>query len=137
MVRAQVKITADTNVLIRAAVRDDPRQARAATRLLKEAELIAVPLPCLCEFVWVLRRLYRFEREEIAAAIRALLATAHVAVNRPAAEAGLAMLEAGGDFADGAIAFEGDWLGGNIFASFDEESVTLLAEQGRRTRLLR
>lgn len=29
----------------------------------------------------------------------------------PAAEAGLALLEAGGDFADGVIAYEGSWLG--------------------------
>ena len=136
MVRQKVKITVDTNILIRAVVRDDEKQARIASRLLKSAELIAVPLPCLCEFAWVLRRFYRFERQEIAAAIRALLDTASVAVNRPAAEAGLAVLEAGGDFADGVIAFEGDWLGGGVFVSFDEKAVSLLARQGRPTRLL-
>ena len=131
-----MKITVDTNVLIRAVVRDDQKQARPASRLLKSAELIAVPLPCLCEFAWVLRRLYRYERQEIAAAIRALLETASVAVDRPAAESGLAVLEAGGDFADGVIAFEGDWLGGNVFVSFDEKAVSLLKRQGRPTRLL-
>ena len=46
-----MKITPDTNILIRAVVRDDVKQAQAATKLLKEAELIAVSLPCLCEFV--------------------------------------------------------------------------------------
>jgi hypothetical protein len=45
-----VKITADTNVLIRAVVRDDAEQAAVAARLLREAEVVAVPLPCLCEF---------------------------------------------------------------------------------------
>ncbi len=132
----EVKITADTNVLIRAVVRDDERQARAASRLLKNAELIAVSLPCLCEFAWVLHRLYHYDREEIAVAIRALLDTARVAVNHPAAESGLAVLEAGGDFADGVIAFDGDWLGSSVFASFDEKAVSLLARQGRQTRLL-
>jgi predicted nucleic acid-binding protein len=55
-----VKITADTNVLVRAVVRDDPKQARAAERILKSAAIVAVALPCLCEFVWVLRKVYRF-----------------------------------------------------------------------------
>ena len=45
-----MRITADTNVLVRAAVRDDPRQARIAANTLARAELIAVPLPVLCEF---------------------------------------------------------------------------------------
>lgn len=63
-------------------------------------------MPCLCEFVWVLRRVYGFQPANAATAIRALLATANVEVNRPAVEAGLAVLEAGGDFADGVIAHE-------------------------------
>lgn len=132
----EVKITVDTNVILRAVVRDDERQARAASRLLKSADVIAVSLPCLCEFAWLLRSLYRYDRQEIASAIRTLLETAKVAADRPAAEAGLAVLEAGGDFADGVIAFEGDWLGGGVFVSFDEKAVSLLARQGRRTRLL-
>ena len=42
-----MRITADTNVLLRAVVADDKKQAEAAARILKEAELIAVTLPCL------------------------------------------------------------------------------------------
>jgi hypothetical protein len=34
----------------------------------------------------------------------------NVIVNRPAVEAGLALLEAGGDFADGVIVYEGSRL---------------------------
>lgn len=41
-------------------------------------------------------------------------------MNRSAVEAGLAVLEAGGDFADGIIAYEGNWLGGETFVSFDK-----------------
>lgn len=130
-----MKVTVDTNVLIRAVVRDDVRQADAAARLLAEAELIAVPLPCLCEFVWVLRRVYGFSGGDIAEAIKALLDTANVAVDRPAAEAGLAVLKAGGDFADGLIAYEGAWLGAETFASFDRKAVALLARQGLQTVL--
>ncbi|WP_433975668.1 type II toxin-antitoxin system VapC family toxin [Tunturiibacter lichenicola] len=131
-----MKITVDTNVLIRAAVRDDEKQAMAADKILKSAEIIAVTLPCLCEFVWVLRRLYKFDRSDIAGAIRALADTANVTLNRPAVEAGLAVLNAGGDFADGLIAYEGSWLGAETFVSFDKKAATLLAKQRYATRVL-
>jgi predicted nucleic-acid-binding protein len=57
-------------------------------------------------------------------------------VNRPAAEAGLALLEAGGDFADGAIAYEGRWLGADTFVSFDKKAVKLIEIHGGPARLL-
>jgi predicted nucleic-acid-binding protein len=37
---------------------------------------------------------------------------------------------AGGDFADGVIAFEGQWLGANTFLSFDKKAVKLAKAQG-------
>ncbi|MGC2163781.1 MAG: type II toxin-antitoxin system VapC family toxin [Silvibacterium sp.] len=131
-----MKITADTNVLVRAVVRDDVKQARAAEKMLKGASVIAIALPCLCEFVWVLRRVYRFSPSDVSVAIRALSMTANVEMNRPAVEAGLAVLEAGGDFADGAIAYEGAWLGGETFVSFDKAAITLLSAQGHKTHFL-
>ena len=131
-----MKITPDTNVLIRAVVRDDIKQARVASKLLKEAELIAISLASLCEFVWVLRRVYNFGLSDISSAIEVLLNAGNVTVNRPAVDAGLAMLNAGGDFADGLIAYEGSWLGGEIFASFDKKAVSLLERQGHHARLL-
>lgn len=131
-----MKITADTNLLVRAAVQDDPQQARQAAKLLQQAELVAVPVPVLCEFVWVLRRGYKCSAVEVSDAIRLLLKSTNVVVNRPAIEAGLAVLEAGGDFADGVIAYEGDWLGAEEFVSFDSKAVSVLRSQGFRTRLL-
>jgi predicted nucleic-acid-binding protein len=131
-----MKITADTNVLVRAVVGDDRRQAQAAAKLLKNADLIAVPLPCLCEFVWVLRQVYNFGQHDISTALKALLDAGNVIVNRPAVDAGLAILKEGGDFADGAIAYEGNWLGGEIFVSFDKRAVSLIAKQGQKTHLL-
>src|SRR5436309_13012752 len=119
MGESKMKITADTNVLIRAAVQDDPHQARQAAKALREAELVAVPLPVLCEFVWVLRRGYKRPVADIVDAIQRLMRSANVVMNRPAVEAGLDMLTAGGDFADGAIAYEGNWLGAEDFVSFD------------------
>jgi predicted nucleic-acid-binding protein len=57
-------------------------------------------------------------------------------VNRPAVDAGLAILNAGGDLADGLIAYEGKWLGGETFYSFDKKAVSLLAKQGHQAELL-
>jgi predicted nucleic-acid-binding protein len=131
-----MKVAIDTNVLVRAVVRDDPVQAIAAAKILTNAKLIAIALPCLCEFVWVLRRVYDIQPSDAAIAIRALLAAANVEVNRPAVEAGLSVLEAGGDFADGIIAYEGSWLGGETFVSFDKKAVALLNAQGHPARLL-
>lgn len=131
-----MKIAVDTNVLVRAVLKDDAKQARSAIKLLEEASLIAVSLACLCEFVWVLRRGARLPRADAAAAVRALLDADNVAMNRPAVEAGLSMLEAGGDFADGIVAHEGRWLGGEAFVSFDAKAVRLLNEQGHATLLL-
>jgi predicted nucleic-acid-binding protein len=48
----------------------------------------------------------------------------------------LAVLAVGGDFADGVIAYEGNWLGGETFVSFDKKAVTLLSELGENTQLL-
>ncbi len=131
-----MRITVDTNILVQAVMRDDTKQAAAASRLLKDAETIAVPLPCLCEFVWVLRRVYGLGQKDIHAAVQALINAGNVALNRPAVDAGLAVLDAGGDFADGVIAFEGSWLGGETFVSFDKKAVGLLEKQGQAARLL-
>lgn len=131
-----MNVTVDTNVLVRAVMRDDAAQARVAAKVLTNAKVVAVAMPCLCEFVWVLRKVYKLETEDIAAAIRALLAAANVQVNRPAVEAGLLMLEANGDFADGVIAYEGNWLGGETFVSFDKQAVALLTAVGQPAWLL-
>jgi predicted nucleic-acid-binding protein len=132
-----VNITADTTILVRALVADDPAQAAEASQLLRDASSIAVPLPVLCELVWVLKRVYGFAVADIGAAIRSLLAAGNVRLDRPAVEAGLALLEADGDFADGVIAHQGQWLGGEVFVSFDRQAVALLQQQGVAAELIR
>ena len=59
-----------------------------------------------------------------------------VVCNTPAVEAGLALLERGGDFAAGVIAFEGELLGGTEFMSFDQQAVKRRKAQKRKARLL-
>jgi predicted nucleic-acid-binding protein len=131
-----VKITADTNVLVRILTGDDERQSAIAQNTLAQSAMVAVTIPALCELVWVLARGYKIDVAEIAAAIRGLINSANVIVSRPAAEAGLVLLEAGGDFADGVIAFEGSQLGAETFVSFDKKAVRLVAKSGVTARLL-
>jgi predicted nucleic-acid-binding protein len=131
-----MKIVPDTNVLVRAIAEDDERQSKQAQAELAAAELIVLPLPMLCELVWVLTKGYRIPSAEIAVAIRRLIDGTNVAVNRPAVEAGLVHLDAGGDFADGVIAYEGRWLGAEIFVSFDRQAAKLMTERGESVRLL-
>jgi predicted nucleic-acid-binding protein len=47
------------------------------------------------------------------------------------------VLKAGGDFADGLIAYEGNWLGGGTFVSFGKLAVSLLSAQGKQAMLLK
>jgi predicted nucleic-acid-binding protein len=129
-----VKITADTNVLVRALIDDDPKQSPRAQAELAQAELVAIPSTALCELVWVLTRGYRLPAATVADGIRRLLAATNVAADRHAAEAGLAMLEAGGDFANGVIAHEGLARGGT-FVSFDRQAIALLQAQGHPSRM--
>lgn len=131
-----VRIAADTNVLVRAITGDHVRQSRAAREVLVDAELIAIATPTFCELVWVLLQGYKIPAAAVVATMRTLIDSANVVIDRPAVEAGLAILEAGGDFADGAIAFEGRRLGGEVFVSFDRQAVRLIERQGRRARLL-
>jgi predicted nucleic-acid-binding protein len=83
-----------------------------------------------------MRSVYDFQPADMTSAIRSLIAVANGVVNRPAVEAGLSALEAGGDFADGVIAYEGNWLGGESFVSFDKKAVALLTAQGQSACLL-
>jgi predicted nucleic-acid-binding protein len=130
-----VKIVADTNVLLRVIVADDASQSQAALAVMEQADLVAVSLQALCELVSVLHRRYDVSRTDIAAAIRHLANTQNIVLNRPAVEAGLSVLDAGGDFADGVIAYEGRWLGGETFVSFDQKAVALLTAQGQSASL--
>jgi predicted nucleic-acid-binding protein len=130
-----MKITADTNLLVRALTEDHAEQSKVARQALKKAEMIALTIPTLCELVWVLRS-YKIRPNDISETIRKLLNAANVVVNRQAAEAGLAQLDAGGDFADGVIVYEGNWLGADTFVSFDRTAIKLMQARGLSVRLL-
>ena len=131
-----MKITLDTNVLVRLVIGDDAAQQLKAVETLEAAELVAISIHTLCEFSWVLERSYGVKRSDISIAIRRLLEMRNVIANRPTVEAGLSVLDAGGDFADGVIAFDGQWLGGETFVSFDKKAVKIIEGQGNAAILL-
>lgn len=130
-----MNVIADTNILVRALMEDDPKQSSLAKGLLLNADLVAIPAVVLCELCWVLTRSYKIARADIMAAIQRLVSSENVAVDASAVEAGLAVMDAGGDFADGVIADHGQWLGGDVFASFDEQAIKLLEKAGRAVYL--
>ncbi|MBL8515890.1 MAG: type II toxin-antitoxin system VapC family toxin [Betaproteobacteria bacterium] len=132
-----MKIAADSNVVLRFLLADDEKQAASARRALQGADRVILTLPVLCEVVWTLSRGYKLDAASIAEALAVLLRSDKVAVNRGAVDAGLAMLIAGGDFADGAIAHEGMTLGAQEFVTFDRQAATLLKKKGAaKVRLL-
>lgn len=131
-----MRIIADTNLLVRLAVDDDPHQRQIAAAAVTQAEAVIIGRHTLCELAWVLRQSYKFTRTETAGTILKLRGIKNVVLDNAAVEAGLAVLVAGADFADGVIAFEGMWLGGEEFVSFDKKAVTALAKQGQKARLL-
>jgi len=132
-----MKIIADTNVLLRFVLGDDPEQYKLAIDTMEKSEAVAVTNHALCEMAWVLRGRYGVSRPAIAATIRALLETRNVVLDSSTVNAGLTMLEAGADFADGVVDYEGRWLGGETFVSFDRKAVAAVEAQGKRAKLLR
>ena len=128
--------TPDTNVLVRLVVQDDPLQTEAAFEALKAAQVVALSTTSLSELVWVLRSSYRMRRADVAGVLEGLISASNIEVDRAAVEFGLAVLAAGGDFADGVIAFEGRSLGGETFVSFDRRAVAAVAKSGRKSQLL-
>lgn len=101
-----------------------------------QAEIVALALPMFCELVLVLSRGCKIPTPEIAETIRRLIDGMNVVVNRPAVKTGFAMLDSGGDFADGVIGHEGRWLGGDFFVSFDHKAAALIDAQKEAVRLL-
>ena len=108
-----MKITADAKVLVRVAVQDDAHQARRVGRVLCSRSAA-----------------------DVASAIHRLINRANLVTNRLAVEAGLSVLEAGGDFADGVIAYEGNWPGAEELLCFDSKAISGLQALGGRARLL-
>lgn len=71
-----MRITADTNLLVRAIVGDDEKQSKAAQTELDQADAVALTLPALCELARVLLQAYSIPAAKVAAVIRRLINSA-------------------------------------------------------------
>lgn len=127
-----MNIIADTNLLVRFLVQDDAQQYQRAHAVFEQAQHVIIPTHVFCELVWVLAAAYKLETKRIAPQIRAILHSATVIAKEDEIEAGLRMLEQGGDFADGINAYTGANMTRNaaVFASFDKQAVRLFNAQG-------
>ncbi|WP_244447883.1 type II toxin-antitoxin system VapC family toxin [Neorhizobium vignae] len=130
-----MSLIVDTNILLRAMIFDHEVESPKAQALLASNE-VTISNQTLCEMVWVLRRLYKKSQSDLVTAIQAWMSVKTVALDRAAVEAGLTFLEAGGDFADGVIEFEGRKLGGDTFATFDKRAASIVRAKGRECLLL-
>ena len=76
----------DTNVLVRYLTRDDPVQYAKTAAFISAAadrgEQLLVNTAVLCELVWVLGTAYDYSREEIAATLDQMFATAQFDIER-------------------------------------------------------
>ena len=90
----------DTNVLVRYLVGDEPKEG-ARARTVVDAGEVFVSTTVLLQSEWVLRSVYGFVTDKVAAALRAFSGLPGVSVENPAplVEA-LDLTEQGMDFAD-------------------------------------
>ncbi len=127
-----MRIAADTKVVVRYIVWDDDRQARKARELIELADTVVLSSVVLCGTAWVFGRAYRYAAEEIVQVLSDIVTSRNVDVDRAAAEAGLAMLARGGDFADGIVEHEALEMGCSELATFDKAFADRLSPRLRR-----
>lgn len=90
----------DTNVLVRALVRDDAAQSARAEALLSEHEIF-IPVTVMLELEWVLRSRYAYAPRLVAQALEKVASLGNVVVGeREAVLAAAARAAQGWDFAD-------------------------------------
>jgi len=131
-----MRITPDTNVLLRAILNDDAAQSERARELLADAEEVVLTFVALAELDWVLRKQAKWSREIVVEVVQRLLLNPNVRYHRWTVDEGLAALEAGADFADGIIAYDGAWQHGETFATFDQKAAAVMQTRGGDVLLL-
>lgn len=120
----------DTNVIVRFLMKDDADQAALATKAFAELTTAApgfVGREVLVELVWVLQKIYRLPRRDIADAIEGLLGAREIVVES-ADQVAVAVdrLRRGGPgFADQMIALAGQGFGCGKTVTFDRKAASL------------
>ncbi len=125
-------IAVDTNVLLRAIVRDNAEMSEAAQALLRGLSVEEPGFVCrevLLETVWVLERVYRFTRAQIVDVVTGLFATGTLVAEASDGVAQAAFLygQGGADFADLMILAAAERVGATPLYTFDQK---LAREEG-------
>lgn len=119
-------VAVDTNVLVRFLVGDDRKQAARTASLIRDSE-IWISKTVLLETEWVLKSLYGFSTESLAAALRALAGLRTVFLeDETAVASALDWFTEGLDFADALHLVSANNAG--QFATFDRR----LARRAKR-----
>jgi len=100
--------------------------------IFAHAKKIIIPTVVFCELSWVMSAVYKQPDSVIASAMRGVLNIGNVEANTDEIEAGLKMMDDGGDFADGVMAYTGGMMAGesSTFVSFDKQAVRKLSASG-------
>jgi predicted nucleic-acid-binding protein len=124
-------ISLDTNVLVRLLTNDEPKQVRLARKALDlalaEGKTIWVGAVVLCELVWVLQGLYKYDKKQIITALDALLKFSGIEVQSPhLVKKALDVLAASSaDFADIVLGLLSLDAGAEYVLTFDKKASKL------------
>ncbi|NJS39014.1 MAG: type II toxin-antitoxin system VapC family toxin [Rhodobacteraceae bacterium] len=117
----------DTNVIVRFLMKDDADQAELANAVFAKLTSDAPGFVCrevLVELVWVLQKIYRLPRTDIADAIEGLLGAREIVVEAgdQVAVAVDRLRKGGAGFADQMIALAGQGAGCRATVTFDRKA---------------
>jgi predicted nucleic-acid-binding protein len=130
-----MNVVVDTNIIARLLVTPtseaDKEQRRIVENLFQRFDKVILPTHVFCELAWLLRG-RGHEKSQIYSAFQAILESSKFVCKEEEIEAGMLMLEKGGDFADGVNEYSGRMLaqGASVFATFDKQAAQLLTERG-------
>lgn len=131
-----MKVVVDTNILARLFLEpenaSDEKQRAIVEKLFQRFSTIIIPTHVFCELSWILKNRNKFTKAEVCAGFQHLLSTSKIVCREDEVNAGMLMLERGGDFADGINEFSGRKMANDacVFATFDEDAVKLFTERG-------
>jgi predicted nucleic-acid-binding protein len=120
----------DTNVIVRFLMKDEADQAALSTKAFAEFTTAAPGFVCrevLVELVWVLQKIYRLPRTDIADAIEGLLGAREIVVDSAdqVAIAADRLRKGGAGFADQMIALASQGAGCQATVTFDRKAAGL------------
>ena len=114
-------VAADTNIVLRFILKDDPVQSPRARDLIANNKIF-IPITVMLEAEWALRRVYKLAKSDVINALTAILETETIQVDQADfVSKALEFTARGADFADAlhlASSTHCDWL-----ATFDKDFV--------------